>query len=202
MKRILGASYIILLSSLPCFSQDTSLCCQSTGITLSLPWVNNYSYHNYESKRSATKSGFVGLGASAFYKTGKHKFSLNFAITGDLPVPIGAFDYGKEGSRSNIHGELWELIYHRSIFNKVNLIGGINIVKYRYSFTSYVNQPVLFYSIDDKTTGLTLGAEYLYARNSMIAVFYRPAILSAGKKEYRHLISADARFDIHFWRRK
>ena len=66
------------------------------GVTASLPWVNNYSYYNYNLKKSSSKSGFVGLGASVFYKTGKNKFSLNFGFTGDLPVPVGAFDMEKK----------------------------------------------------------------------------------------------------------
>lgn len=191
----------LLLIPFTGISQDTIKPPAAFGITVSLPWVNNYAYYNYESNKRATKSGFVGLGASAFYKTGDHKFSLNYGFTGDLPVPMGAFDYGKEGTRTNIRAWFWEALYHRSIFERVNIITGLNYVKYRFTFSSYVDM-IPSYTIDDPTIGVTLGAEYTYMKHSTIAVFYRPNLVSFDKKQYRHIISADARFDIYLWRRK
>jgi len=170
------------------------------GVTASLPWVNNYSYYNYNLKKSSSKSGFVGLGASVFYKTGKNKFSLNFGFTGDLPVPVGAFDYGKEGTRASILTNFWEGLYHRRLFHRVNILAGLNYIKYRFNFTSYVDS-LPSYSKFDKTIGLTIGSEYRFSRNSSIALFYRPTIISLDQKQYRHLISLDARFDINVWRR-
>jgi hypothetical protein len=173
---------------------------KAIGVTAALPWVNNYSYHNYELQKSSSKSGFVGLGASAFYKTGKDKFSLNFGFTGDLPAPIGAFDYGKEGTRTNILSNFWEVLYHRNFLHRVNMIAGLNYVKYDFNFTSFVDT-LPSYSKFDKTLGLTVGSEYRFSRNSSIALFYRPAIISFDLKQYRHLISLDARFDINLWKR-
>jgi hypothetical protein len=181
-------------------SQDRQKQTKAIGVTASLPWVNNYSYYDYDLNHSSSKSGFVGLGASAFYKTGKSKFSLNFGFTGDLPAPIGAFDYGKEGTRTNILSNFWEGLYQRNLFERANIIAGINYVKYRFNFTSYVDT-LPSYSIFDKTIGLTIGSEYRFSKTFSVALFYRPTIIPLDEEHYRHLLSLDARFDINLWRR-
>jgi len=171
------------------------------GITASLPWVNNYSYYDYDQKNSSSRSGFVGLGASVFYKTSKNKFSLNFGFTGDLPAPMGTFDYRKEGTRTNILSNFWEGLYHRRLLDKLKVITGFNYVKYRFNFSSYVNT-LPSYSTSDRTLGITAGSEYQFSKTFSVALLYRPTIISLDLKQYRHVISLDARFDIDVWRRK
>lgn len=199
MRQLLILSFVLTIPFLS-KSQDAQGLPRAVGVTLSLPWINSYSYYDYDLQQSSSKSGFVGLGASAFYKTAKSKLSLNFGFTGDLPVPLGAFDYGKEGTRTNILSSFWEGLYHRNLFGRVNLVGGLNYVKYRFNFTSYVDT-LPSYSTFDKTIGLTVGSEYRFSKNSSIALLYRPTIISLDRKGYRHLISLDARFDINLWRR-
>ncbi|MEP7318284.1 MAG: hypothetical protein ABI921_06075 [Panacibacter sp.] len=174
-------------------SQNTTTLPKAIGITASLPWVNSYSYYDYDSKKSSAKSGFIGLGASAFYKTGKNKLSLNFGFTGDLPVPIGPFDQANEGTRTNIFSTFWEGLYHRNLFYKVNLITGLNYVNYHFNFTSFVDSLPSF-SKFDKSIGFTIGSEFRFSKNSAVALFYRPTIISLNKKQYRHLISLDLGF--------
>ena len=182
-------------------SQDKQEQRRSIGVTASLPWVNNYSFYDYDQKRSSSKSGFAGLGASVFYKTGENKFSLNFGFTGDLPAPIGAFDYGKQGTRTNILSTFGEVLYHRNVFDKLSIIAGLNYVRYRFNFTSYVDT-LPSYSTFDKTSGITVGSEYRFSQTFSLALLYRPTIVSFDLKQYRHLISLDARFDINVWRQK
>jgi hypothetical protein len=200
MKHSILLSIIL---TIPFFARSQSKPEQlkSIGITASLPWVNNYYYYNYDQKKSSFKSGFTGLGASFFYKTGKNKFSLNFGWTGDLPAPMGAFDYGKDGTRTNILSTFGEVIYHRNVLGKLNILAGPNLVRYRFNFTSYVDS-LPSYSIFDKTLGITAGGEYRFSKTFSVGLFYRSTIVSLDLKQYRHLISLDARFDINVWQQK
>ncbi len=197
MKKWLSSVMILSIPFLG-ISQHTSKQSKAVGFTISLPWVNNYSYYNHHSQNTSSKSGFVGFGASAYFKTGENKFSVNLGFTGDLPAPIGAFDYAKEGTRSNILSTFVEGIYHKKLVGRVNIIAGVNHVRYRYKFTSYVNT-LPSYSKFDNTLGFTIGSEYRFSRKSSIALLYRQAIISLNQKNYRHLISLDARFDISLW---
>lgn len=194
---------LIIIFTIPFFalSQPGKGQSRAIGVTASLPWVNNYSYYDYDQNKSSSKSGFVGLGASVFYKTGKNKFSFNFGFTSDLPAPMGPFDYGKEGTRTNILTTFGEVFYHRNIFDKLNFIAGLNFVKYRFNFTSYVDT-LPSYSAFDRTLGITVGSEYSFSNTFSVALLYRPAIVSLDLKQYRHSISLDARFDINLWRRR
>ena len=181
-------------------SQDKSTQQKAGGFTASFPWINNYSYYDYDLKKPASKSGFVGLGAGVYFKKNNYKFSVNTGITGDLPVPIGAFDYGKEGTRTNIFSHYWEVGFHRNLAGRINIIAGFNHIKYRFRFTSYIDS-LPSYSVTDRTIGLTFGGEWLARKHSSIALVYRPTIFSLGNKQYRHLVSIDCRFDINIWTR-
>ena len=198
MKLLLFLSFVLAIPQLS-KSQDKPKHSKTIGVTASFPWINNYSYYDYDLQKSSSKSGFIGLGASVFYKTSKDRFSLNFGFTGDLPVPMGVFDYGHEGTRTNILSTICEGLYHRNLFNRVNLIAGLNYIKYRFDFTSYVDS-LPSYSMYDKTIGLTIGSECRLGKNSYVALFYRPTIISLDQKQYRHLISLDLRFDINLWK--
>ena len=127
--------------------------------------------------------------------------SLNFGFTDDLPVPIGIFDYGKTGTRTNIFSTFWEGLFHKNVFNKINVIAGTNYVEYRFGFTSYIDS-LPSYSRYDKTVGLTLGGEYKFSKNSSVAALYKPSLFSFDKRQYRHLISLEARFDFNLWKSK
>ena len=201
LMKLLLLSVTMLTIPFLGISQHTPKQPKAIGLTISLPWVNNYSYYNHHSQNTTSKSGFVGFGASAYFETGEKKFSVNLGFTGDLPAPIGAFDYAKEGTRSNILSTFVEGIYHKKLVGKLNIIAGVNHIRYRYKFTSYVNT-LPSYSIFDNTLGFTIGSEYRFSRKSSIALLYRPAIISLNQKSYRHLISLDTRFDIKFWKRE
>lgn len=191
---------LVMIAPLLCLSQHSSRRTGEAGLTASLPWVNNYVYHNYEQGGSSSKSGFFGLGLAGFYKSGPNKFSLNFAVTGDLPVPIGAFDYGKEGTRSNILAYVWEGLYHRQLLTRMNIIAGPHYINYRYSCISYVDS-LPSYAIFDKTYGMSMGCEYIFKSKLTVALFYRPTLVSLTTKQYRHLLSLDARLDVKVWRK-
>jgi hypothetical protein len=170
------------------------------GITASLPWVNNYRYYDHDLNKPSSKTGFVGLGIAAFYKTGKNKYSLNCSFHNDLPAPVGAFDYSQEGTRTNILSTVMEALYTKNLFNRINIIAGINYVRYRFNLTSYVNG-LPSYSNLDRTAGLTIGTGYYFSKNSCLALLYRPAIISFDKNQYWHLISLHLRFDFSLWKR-
>jgi hypothetical protein len=199
MKQVL---FIIILLTISFFAmpQNNQKPTESFGITASLPWVNNYCYYDHELKRSSSKSGFSGLGAGAFYKKEKNIIALNTGLTADLPAPIGAFDYAKEGTRTNILSIFAEGLYYKKLFGKLNIIAGINYVSYRFNFTSYIDT-LPSYSVFDRTVGITTGTEYYFSKTFSVALFYRPAIVSLDLKQYRHLVSLDARFNITVWRK-
>jgi hypothetical protein len=198
MRQVLIISTILFLS-LPVFSQDTIKPFNAIGLSALLPWVNNYSYFDYETNSPAHKSGFIGIGVSAFYKSGINKFSLNFGLTGSLPVPIGPYDYASDSKRSDILSIFMEGLYHRMIKGRFNFISGLNFIEYRYDYINGLDTSV-YYSKYDKTMGLTIGSEYRFSRNSSVAILYRPTILNLGQSGYRHLISLELRFDFNFWK--
>ena len=109
--------------------------------------------------------------------------------------------YGKDGTRTNILSTFGEVIYHRNVFGKFNIIAGLNYVRYRFNFTSYVDT-LPSYSIFDKTLGITVGSEYRFSKVFSVGLLYRPTIVSFDLEQYRHIISLDARFDINVWRKK
>lgn len=182
-------------------SQDTITHQKVIGGTISLPWANHYYYYDYDLQQKTWLTGFTGLGGSVFYKQDNHKFSLNFGITSDLPAPLGPIDYEKTGTRSAIATVPLEVIYHRKLFGKVNIIGGINHVWYKFRLISYEDS-IPAYSVVDKSLGLTIGGEYLFRKKITFALFYRPTIIPFDRKQYRQLISMDVRFDLLKWKVK
>ena len=190
---------ILLVLSCQSISQDSIKPIKSIGVSALLPWVNNYSYYDYESQSSTTKSGFIGVGVSVFYKSGKNKFSLNFGLTGSLPYPIGPYDYAANSKRTDIQSIFLEGLYHRKITGRINIISGLNLIEYRYDYINGLDTSI-YYSKHDNTTGLTIGGEYCFTKNSSVALLYRPTIRNFGQSGYRHLISLELRFEFNFWK--
>ena len=191
---------LILLLVIPglAFSQKAP---RSAGITLSFPWVNSYIYYDYQKRQNLSVTGFVGIGGSVFYKEGGHKFSLNAGLTSSLPVPIGPFDRSKDHPYSEVLSNFWEVIYHRNMWDRINLVAGLSYVRYQFLYHDYQN-PSANMTKFDRTVGFTLGGEFQFTEKFAGALFYRPAIVSIDRKQYWHLISLDGRIDLSFWRRK
>ena len=170
------------------------------GISIYTPWVNNYRFHDYEKNQIQSKSGFVGIGTGLFYSfSDTRKISIGLAFTGDLPVPIGAFDYAKEGIRSNIGSLYLEALFHDRIIKKLGFIIGPNLISYRYNLTSYVDT-VTPYSKTNSFFGVTMSLEYFITKRISVAAHYRPTIIPLGEqRKYHHLISLDVRYDIKLW---
>lgn len=179
--RILLFSGLSLIIPLRSISQDTLCLPDNIGVIVSLPWLNNYFFYSYELNQSITVTGFTGVGISGFSKTDKRKFTLNSGFTDDLPVPIGPFDYAKEGTRTNISSTFFEGVYHRSISPRVNLIYRVNYIRYRFDFICYIDSLPSF-SVADKSLELTTGAEYRFEKNTSFALFYQPAVFSFDKR--------------------
>lgn len=195
---------LVLFSLLPAISLAQTLLkstrfTKSAGVTLSLPWVNGYSYHDYETGKDSAKGGFMGLGISFYYKHKKSKLSLNCGVTGDAPAPIGPIDYGKTGTRSTTSSLFVETNFHHPIYKWLHGIAGVNFVNYRYYFIDYDND--LTFTRYDPSMGLTAGLEYVSKGAFSLALFYRPALVGFKTKQYWHLISLDARFDLPIWRK-
>lgn len=170
---------------------------KSVGITISLPWINNYSYYDYENygpNKIRSVAGLLGIGGSLFYKKGKNKYSLNGGLTS-----VFLFSFPK-GDGSTITAQFLEAIVHHNYYKKLNCIAGLNFTNYTYSLSS--DAPgVHGFTNNDATIGLTLGQEYQFSRTFSLALFYRPAIFSFETKSYRHILSLDARFNINFWKK-
>ena len=190
------ALIVILAIPLFAFSQKAP---RSAGITLSFPWVNSFIFYNYHDHKKDAVTGFFGIGGALFYKEGRDKVSLNFGFTSSLPVPFGPFD--REGSYGETLSAFWEVIYHKGVNKNINLIWGLNYIRYEYTYYNYqVPQDNLVKY--DRTVGVTLGGEYHFTQKFTGAIFYRPAIVSIDRKQYWHHISLDGRIDLTFWRRK
>ena len=170
------------------------------GATLSFPWINNFAYYDYHLAKPYSKSGFVGVSASAFYKDNKQKVSLSLGLLGTLPVPMGPYDV-ERNNYTQVFSVFLEGTYHKRIFPRINLIGGMHYMEHEYSYSK--TDSTASDNFTDFTGGLTAGAEYLFGRkNFSLALFYRPGLITfTGTRKYRHVISLDARFDINFFRK-
>ena len=102
------------------------------GATVSFPWVNNFAYYDYNKGKPYSKSGFVGLGGSVFYKDQHQKLSLSLGLLGSIPVPFGPYDYEKK-NHTLVHGTYLEATYHKRIHPRINLIGGLHYMEHAYS---------------------------------------------------------------------
>ena len=172
---------------------------KSVGVTLSLPIINGYSYYGFS--ETETKEGLFGIGASVFYKHNRFKYSINGAMTTVITFTHEASDASKD-----INVNLIEGLVHYSLHDQFNLIGGINFSNYQFS-GSYFNMDstgLIDYSIkrNDRTMGLTIGAELIFTPHLTVAAFYRPSLYCFDKKSFKQMFSLDFRFDINLWRRK
>lgn len=165
------------------------------GVTASLPWLNSYIYHDYDAQKSATLSGFVGFGAALYYKHKNNKVSLNGGFTMDLPVPLGPYDAEYEGTSHNVNAVFFDILYHRNIYTRLNIVGGINMIQYQYSLFSTFDTVAAYMKRDDHL-GITAGAEYVSERSFSLALLYRPSLISFDTKQFAHHLSLDIRFNI------
>lgn len=190
---------ILLVFSLNAFSQRRNPK-SAFGITASFPWINNFAYYDYNKGKSYSRSGFIGLSASAFYKDDQQKIALSLGLLGSLPVPLGPYDPDRN-NYTQLFSDFLEGAYHRRIHPRINLIAGLHYMEYEYSYWKTDSTDVDFFT--DFAGGPTLGAEYLFGRkNFVLALFYRPSLITfTGTGKYRHVISLDARFDINIFRK-
>jgi hypothetical protein len=176
-------------------AQDSMFRRNSLGISVALPWANNYAYFNHSLKQSERKCGFGGLEASLFYKLQKTKVAVVAGATSDLPAPIGPIDFAKEGTRTSIAAVYVEAVYQRNLYRRLNLVAGANLVNYRFNFISYIDS-VRGYHRNDKCIGITAGIKYYVLEFVELGIYYRPSLYSLSAKQYRHLISISAQLDI------
>lgn len=187
----------IFIFLLPCRGQID--CMQSNanfGVTFSLPWVNYYNYIDYYKNTPSRTFGFFGLGLSGYYKTTKHKISVNISITEDLTSPVRINKlYGTE-IKTNIGSTYFEIIQHRTIYENINVVYGFNLVNYNFRLSSSVDS-IPSYKKTDQTVGLSAGLEYRFNRHYSVAAIYRPTLASfETDSKYRHLINLELRIDL------
>jgi hypothetical protein len=183
----------ILISTTFSQAQDAN---KNIGLTFSLPWINNYTYYNYELNSLTNKSGFSGFGIAIYLNQSKNKFSLNAEVLGDSPMPFGV-EYVIKGPISNISATLIELNYQKYLFKKVSLILGVNKIYDHFNFKNYEDS-LKDYLKTDQMYGMTLGAEYIFTSHFSLASFYR---LAFPDNSYRHIISIDLRFNFDLWKK-
>lgn len=173
---------------------------KSIGMTISFPWINNYSYFNYDTKKSTSKNGFIGFGFALFYSKDKNKLSLNYGVTSDFPtVVILPIEYVSDSPRTAINSFFIDLLLHHQFYKKFNCVGGVNFTNYHFNFISAASNRPSF-SKNNQTIGMTIGTEYSFSKHFSIAILYRPGICPSEEKIYRHVLSLDFRFDINFWK--
>ncbi|MEI6184094.1 MAG: outer membrane beta-barrel protein [Bacteroidota bacterium] len=165
---------------------------ESFGVTLSLPFINRYTYFGFETENT---QGVLGIGSSVYYKHNKFKYSLNGALT-------RAFQSFRDNENINVN--LIEGLVHYNVYNKFNIIGGLNFSDYKFSSSPdfYDSLTPSKYKKEDRTLGLTIGAEIVCTNHFSIVAFYRPSIYCFDKKSFKQMFSLDFRFDINLWRRK
>jgi hypothetical protein len=175
---------------------------KKAGITFSFPWVNYYHFVDYQKKSEAKKSGFFGIGIGFYYKKNETKISFNVSTTDDLASPIAQINYSKLTPQSDIGTSFAELLYQRSIYEKVHFIGGLNFTSYIFRFSSGTDSIKSYIKTDD-AFGLTLGLEYRFNKNYSFAAVYRPALENfETDTHYRHLVTLEFRIDIDVWKKK
>lgn len=191
--------FIFLLLSLSAISQRRAPK-SAIGATLSFPWLNNFAYYDYHLAKSTFKSGFSGISAAAFYKDNTQKINFSLGMFGSIPVPFGPYDVVRN-DYTQVFSVFLEGTYHKRIFPRINLIGGMHYMEHEYSYSK--TDSTASDSYTDFTGGLTAGAEYLFGRkNFSLALFYRPGLITfTGTRKYRHVISLDARIDINIFRK-
>ena len=84
---------------------------ESLGVTLSLPFLNRYTFFEYSENRSTSKTGVIGIGASLFYQHNRYKYFINWANSTDLN--FNSFD---KGIRNEIEVELLEGLFYYKTF--------------------------------------------------------------------------------------
>jgi hypothetical protein len=188
-------TYLTLLLIIICAQGFGQTSIKSFGLTLGLPWVNNYTYYDYETKSSQNKSGFIGFEFALFYKQDRNKFSLNAGLTGDSPGPFGV-EYSREGTRTSVSSTFIELIYHRQVYKKIIVAFGINNIWYNFDFNSFVDS-LPSYRKSDRTIGVLIEVEYAFNKHISLAATYRPVLFST---KYRHILSLDLRFNFNIWK--
>ena len=175
---------------------------ESVGLTLSLPFVNRYTFYEYSENRSTSKTGIIGAGSSIFYKHNRIKYSLNWANS----IDINFNSFAKGDGSDNIEVNLLEGLVHYCVYKKLNFIGGINYSKYHYTADYSMLDTLGLYSNainkNDRSIGLTLGTEIACTNHISIVAFYRPSLYCFDKKSFKQMFSLDFRFDINLWKMK
>ena len=164
------------------------------GMTISLPFFNNYRYYEYVSNSSVTQSGLMGLGFALFYKHNRIKYSLNGAST----ILFNGNTFAKGDGSEDIAVKYLEGLVHYTFYKKMNVIGGVNLSNYHYEASSIMPDNSFFINKNDLTIGFTTGIEYMFSKTFSLAAYYRPSLYSDGVKSYKRTLSLDARFDIKF----
>jgi len=169
----------------------------SVGMTISIPFISNYKYYDYEYNNSTDKTIYLGFGFSLFYKHHKIKYSLSTTPFIQLYNNSSFCDCSK-----TITVQYWEALAHYNFIKRLNVIGGINLAYYKYEAGSILPGYSFTLNKNDNTIGFTTGLEYMFSKTISIAALYRPALYSDGIKSYKRTISLDARFDIRCWNKK
>ena len=195
--KIIFALIFSLLFICPALAQtDVEQNGKKVGITFSFPWINNYRFVDYEKKKEAKKFGFFGLGFGIYYKKNETKVSFNLSTTDDLASPIAQINYNKSSPQTDIRASFGELLYQHPIHDNFYFMGGVNLMSYRFLFSSGTDS-IPSYAKNDNTLGLTLGLEYHFDKHFSVAAVYRPSVASFETDSYyRHLITIELRIDI------
>ena len=111
---------------------------------------------------------------------------------------MGAANFTNKDLKTSIGCSYFDVIYHYSIFEKTNIIGGFNITNYNFRLTSKIDS-VGSYKKSVQTFGLSLGLEYRFNNYYSVAAIYRPALASFETDgKYRHLVNLEFRIDLDF----
>ena len=198
MKSILTL-FSILIFLLPCKAQTEEVESNSNyGITFSFPWINYYNYINYHKNTSERTFGFFGLGFSGYYKKEATKISVNYSFTEDLSSPLGGTHFTNKDLKTSISCSYFEIIYHYTIYENVNFVGGFNITNYNFRLASKLDS-VSSFKRNNQTIGVSAGLEYRFNNYYSVAAMYRPALASFETDgKYRHLINLEFRIDLDF----
>lgn len=171
------------------------------GFSASAPWVNNYRFYNYETQRTADKSGFIGLGLGTFYKNGANRVSVNGQLTLSTMLPFGEPEYAPGSVRDVLSAFGADVIFHRQVYKKLSVFAGPAWMRYWFRLNSD-NDSFPSYNKFDNALGIATGIEYQAIKSIAAAIVYRPSLYSINRKQYWHVLSISARFDLYLRKRQ
>ncbi|WP_346239178.1 hypothetical protein ABDK00_010600 [Niabella insulamsoli] len=193
MRKSIGVAACFLLI-VPHLMAQSGSSKHKTDFKISIPLVYNTGFFNYDHnnrKRVNETRGF-GVGAGLSHSWGTHAITLagNYQFGQNLLLAES-----KELKSNQHHTEnlFFDLNYSRKINNRINLIGGIGVGKYKYMLRNIFDGNFLdldsSFQKNDYVMGPNVGIELMLNKFLSADILYRSGLISFGAGHYFHNVS-------------